>query len=325
MMRARMLMAATAVAAIAAAAAPQAVAEEYPQREITAICPFGPGTGADIFIRFFADRLSKLSGQPVVVVNRPGAGGSLASSAVAKAKPDGYTLAITPASSTVVTASHLFKEPPFHPLKDFEPVTTLASVPFVLVVAPNHPAKTVAELTDILKKKGATANYGGSANTGIVASELYKKAEGLEVARVSYKSVVDILRDMQGGQIDFTFTDASWAKGQAAEGRLRPLAVTSAKRSSALPDVPTMKEAGVDGVQMTPWWAVLAPAGTPKPIVEKLSGWFNQILAMDDTKAFLANIATEPMPGDPESLRKLMAEEYERWAEYVRLANIPKQ
>jgi tripartite-type tricarboxylate transporter receptor subunit TctC len=320
----RILLAATALAAVAVAVAP-ATAEQYPQREITAVCPFGPGTGADIFIRFFADRLSKLSGQPVVVVNKPGAQGTVASLAVAKAKPDGYTIAITPASSTVVTASHLFKQSPFDPIKDFEPVTTLATVPFVLVVASESPAKSVADLTAILKKKGTSGNYGGSANTGIVAAELYKKAADLKVTRVGYKSVVDILRDMQGGQLDFTVTDASWAKGQAAEGRLRALAVTSAKRSGALPDVPTMKEAGVEGVDLTAWWAVLAPAGTPKPVVDKLSGWFNQILAMDDTKAFLAKIATDPMPGNPDSLRKLLAVDVERWGEYVRLAEIPKQ
>jgi tripartite-type tricarboxylate transporter receptor subunit TctC len=320
----RLLLAATAVGA-AAAAAPSALADDYPQHEISAICPFAPGTGADIFIRFFADRLSRLSGQPVVVVNKPGAQGTVASLAVAKAKPDGYTLAITPASSTIATASHLFKQPPFDPIKDFEPITTLATVPFVLVVAPDSPAKTVAELTALLKKKGASANYGGSSNTGIVAAELYKKTAALKVTRVNYKSVVDILREMQAGQLDFTITDASWVKGQAAEGRLRPLAVTSVKRSGALPDVPTMQEAGVAGIDLTAWWAAFAPAGTPKPVVDKLSGWFNQILAMPDTKEFLAKIATDPMPGNPESLRKLLATDVGRWGEYVRLAEIPVQ
>jgi tripartite-type tricarboxylate transporter receptor subunit TctC len=319
----RPLLAAIALSAVAAAT--PAFADDYPQHEITAICPFAPGTGADIFIRFFADRLSRLSGQPVVVSNKPGAQGSLASLAVAKAKPDGYTLAITPASSTIATASHLFKQPPFDPIKDFAPVTTLATVPFVLVVAPDSPAKSVADLTAFLEKKGAAANYGGSSNTGIVAAELYKKAAGLQVTRVNYKSVVDILREMHGGALDFTITDASWVKGQAAEGRLRPLAVTSIKRAGALPDVPTFAEAGVAGIDLTAWWAVFAPAGTPKPVIDKLSGWFNQILAMADTKAFLAKIATDPLPGNPETLRKLLATDVERWGEYVRLAGIPPQ
>ena len=300
-------------------------AQDYPTKEITAICPFGPGTGADILVRFFSAKLSDMLGKPVVVINRPGATGAIATEAVARSRPDGYTIAITPASSTMAAASHLFKKLPFDPIKDFAPITTLSTLPFVLIVSGKSPVRSVADLVASIKAKTKGGFYGGSNNTGIVASELFKRAAGITVERVAYKSIADIVNDMGSGQLDYTFIDASWVPGQMSSGRIRPLAVTSAKRSSVLPDVPTFAEAGFPGVELTAWWGVFVAAKTPQPIVDKLAGAFNKILALPETKAFLGKIASEPMPGTPASLRELLVKEVVAWGQRVKLAGIEPQ
>ena len=225
-------------------------AQDYPTREIRTICPFAPGTGADIVVRYYASKLAEIAGKPVITENRPGAQGLLGTEAVARAKPDGYTISINPVASTMAAAVHIFKTLSFDPLKDFEFGGTLLSTSFVLVVAPKDSIRTLADLTKYLKEKKGDAFYGGSTNTGIVASELYKNAIGVDVKRVNYRSAFDALNEMASGNIDFYFTDATTALGQIAAGRYRPLAVTGPKRTKALPDVPTMTEAGIpDGLR----------------------------------------------------------------------------
>ncbi|HEY4774927.1 MAG TPA: tripartite tricarboxylate transporter substrate-binding protein [Xanthobacteraceae bacterium] len=303
---------------------PAVSAQDYPAREIRAICPFAPGTGADIVVRYYAMKLAELAGKPVVTENRPGAQGLLGTEAIAKAKPDGYTISINPAASTLAAASHIFKKLPFDPLKDFEFAGLILSVPFVLSVSPRESMRTLADLTRHLKEKKGEAFYGGSTNAGIVASELYKNAIGVDVKRVNYRSALDALNEMAAGNIDFYFTDATTALGQITAGRYRALAVTSAKRSSALADVPTMTELGVP-MDFAPWWGVLAPAGTPKPIVDKIAGWFDKISAMPETKAFLIRNGLEPLSGDAATMRALLVKDIARWAEWVKLAQIEPQ
>src|SRR5690606_13951212 len=211
----------------------------------------------------------------------------------------------------------------FDPVKDFDLLTTIASLSFVLAVDPNLPVNDVAELTDYLKKKGSAANFGTSANTGLVAAELYKEAAGLtELQRVNYKNVADIVRDMNSGAIDFTMTDATWAIGQAKQGRIKVLAVTSAKRSGSFPNVPTMQESGFADFDITPWWGVIVPAGTPEPAREKLTEWFNEIVADPETVEFLKNAAADPMPGDAASFKERLVRETEAWSHYIDLAHI---
>lgn len=313
------------LAAVFIVTTPQkASAQDFPTREIRAICPFGPGTGADIVVRYFAQKLSDLSGKTVITENRAGAQGLVATEAVAKAKPDGYTIAITPASSTLAAAAHLYKKLPFDPVKDFEPVATISTLSFALVTDPKKNFKTVADLTKFLKEKNGDRFYASSANTGTVAAELYKKAIDLDIKRVNYKSGPDAINDMLNGHIDFWFTDASFAVGQVANGKLTALAVTGPKRSGALPDVPTMIEAGLP-VELTAWWAMLLPAGTPKPIVDKYAAWIAQISSTQETKEFLAKFANDPLPGDATLLRKMLAQDIERWGEYVKIADIEVQ
>jgi len=304
-------------------AALPAFAQDYPAREIRSICNFSAGSGADIVVRFYSDRLSKLAGRPVVVENRPGAQGALASDVVAKSKPDGYTIMITPASSTIATAPYLFKKLPFDPKKDFAPVTTISSLSFVFAVDAAGPIQSIPDLIALLKKKNNHGFYGTGSNSGQVAAELFKEQSGLRTTYVPYKVTTDALTGLLLGQVAFISYDATWAVTQAGPaGKIRILAVTSAKRSTSLPNVPTLAELGYRDFDITPWWGVVVPAGTPKAIVDRLAGWFNQITAAEDTKAFLARSALDPFPGSPESMAALLATETERWGRYVKLAKI---
>ncbi len=305
-------------AAVFAFAAPLAVAQDYPAREIRSLCNFGAGSGADIVVRFYSDRLSKLAGKPVIVENKVGANGAIASDALAKSRPDGYTIMITPASSTIAAAPYLFKNP-----KDFGAVTTIASLSFVIAVDAAGPIKSIDQLVAHLKSKPNHGFYGTSSNTGVIAAELFKVKAGLNTTYAPYKQNPQALTDLLLGQIDFLSYDATWAVGQGA--RLRILAATAAKRSVALPGVPTLTELGYGDSDVTPWWGVVVPAGTPKPIIDKLAGWFNAITASEDTKQFLARAAFDPFPGTPEQMRTLMKSDAERWKRYVELAKIEPQ
>jgi tripartite-type tricarboxylate transporter receptor subunit TctC len=302
-----------------------AAAQEYPAREIRSICNFAPGSGADIYVRFFSDKLAKLAGKPVVVENRPGANGNIATDLVAKSKPDGYTINITPASSTLAAAPHLFKQLPFDPLKDFVPVTTVAKLTFAIAVDGRSPIKTVAELTEALKKKQGNGFYGTGNNTGMVSAELYKDRAGLKTTHVNYVASGTALQDLTSGNLDFISYDASFLIGHARAGRVRVLATTSAQRALGMPDVPTMAESGFRDFDLTPWWGVIVPAGTPQPIVKRLEAWFNQIAADPETRNFLVPLGAEPFQGSGESMARLIRTENERWGRYVKLANIQPQ
>ena len=299
-----------------------AAAQDYPAREIRSICNFAAGSGADIVVRYYSDQLAKLAGKPVIVENRPGAQGSVASAYVAKSAPDGYTIHITPASSTIATAPHIFKQLPFDPLKDFAPVTTLASLSFTVSVDASGPLKSIDDLIRHLKAKPGNGFYATQSNSGQVAAELLKSKTGLVTEYVPFKVTGDAFVALLSGQVDFMSVDATWAKNQS---KVRILAVTSAKRSGQLPDVPTLAEVGIPGIDIAPWWAVVVPAGTPRPIVDKLAGWFNQITNAEETKQWLARSALDAFPGSPESMAALLKTEVERWGSYVRLARIQPQ
>jgi tripartite-type tricarboxylate transporter receptor subunit TctC len=314
-----------AIALLAATLPFCAAAQDYPAREIRSICNFSVGSGADIVVRYYSDKLSKLAGKPVIVENRTGVQGSLASEYVAHAKPDGYTIMITPASSTLAAARYMFKELRFDPDKDFAPVTTLARLSFAIAVDAKSPTRSIADLTAELKKKPGHGSYATGSNTGQVTGELYKEMAGLTTTYVPYKETMSALSDTISGRVDFMTYDITFLVPQARAGRLRILAVTSATRRAALPDVPTMAESGFSGYDLAPWWGVVVPAGTPKPVVDKLAAWFNQITASEETQKFLENLATDPFPGTPESMAALIKLEIEQWGRYVRLAKIEPQ
>ncbi len=307
------------------ACAGMARAQDYPAKPIVSICNFAAGSGADILVRFYSDRLSKLAGQPVLVENRVGAQGNIATEAAVRSKPDGYTIMITPASSTLAAAPHVFKKLTYDPLKDFTPITTVARLSFAIAVDANKPFQTMADLVEHLRKKPENGAYGSGANSGIVSSELVKEIAGLKTTFIPYKVSGQALNELIAGQTDFIAYDTTFLSSQARSGRIRLLAMTSGKRQSAFPNVPTLAESGFPGVDITPWWGVVVPAGTPQPIVERLAGWFNQITSSDETRDFLAKVATEPFPGNQQMMTELLRKETADWARYVKLARIEPQ
>lgn len=298
---------------------------DYPNREIRSICAFAAGSGADILVRYFSDRLAKISGRPVLVENRPGAQGALATELAAKAKPDGYTINITAPGSTLALAPHMFKQLNFDPHKDFAPVTTLSRLSFAIAVDAAKPIKTIPELVEFLKKKPGHGAYGSGSNSGQITGELFKTMAGLETQYVNYKASIQAVTDLVGGQTDFITYDMPFLSTQIRAGRLRVLALSSAQRSGTFPDIPTMAELGYTGFDVTPWWGVLVPAATPKPIVDKLAGWFNEIVASPETKEFLGKVASDVFPGTPESMAALLKTEFERWGRYAKVAKIQPQ
>src|SRR5262249_6143790 len=293
-------------AALPALAAPLAAAQDYPTRDIRSLCNFGPGSGADVIVRFYSDRLSKLAGKPVIVENKPGANGTLATDALAKSKPDGYTILITPASSTIASAPYMYKNLPFDTERDFTAVTTIASLSFVILVDAAKPIKSIDELVAYLKAKPNHGFYGTPSNTGVNGGEVFKAKAGLETTYIPYKLNSQAVAGPLLGQGDLLPYDATWASGQAQGGKIRILAGTAAKRSVALPDVPTLTELGYGGNDVSPWWGVVVPAGTPKAVGDKLAGWLNQITAARNTKKFLDNALFDPFPGSPEQMQALM-------------------
>ena len=297
-------------------------AQDYPAREIRSICNFAPGSGADIIVRYYSDQLARRAGKPVVVENKPGAQGSIASAFVAKSAPDGYTILITPASSTLASAPHIFKQLPFDPLKDFATVTTINSLTFVVAVDASKPFRSISDLVLHLRAKPGHGFYGTQSNSGQIAAELFKSKTGLETVYVPFKVTGDAFANLLSGEIDFMSVDSTWARGQP---KVRILAVTAAKRAGTMPEIPTLAEAGIAGIDVAPWWGVVVPAGTPRPVIDKLAGWFNQITAAEETRQFLARAALDPFPGSPEQMSALLKTEMERWGNYVKLAKIEPQ
>lgn len=302
-----------------------AMAQDYPAREIHSIVNFPPGSGMDIMIRYYGVKLQQLAGKPIVVENKPGATGNIATEYVARSKPDGYTIMITPASSTLGAATALFKKLPFDPVKDLQPVVLLTKLAFVFVVRGDYPAHTMSELTKVLKSKPGHGAYASAANTGTVASEIYKVRAGLDTTQVMYKGTSDMLQDLVGAQVDFATFDPGSIAEHIKAGKVRALAVTSTTRVGSLPDVPTMQEAGFPEFDLTPWIGLVVPAGTPQPIVQKLADWHRQINAMEETKKFILQFGMDPLEGDADAMAARLKSDIVQWAEYVRLAKIEPQ
>ena len=314
------------IAILAVFASGATLAQEYSAKELHSICNFAAGTGADVLVRYYSDQLSRLINRPVIVDNRPGANGNLATDALAKSKPDGYTIMITPASSTIAAAQHLSKKLPFDPIKDITPVTTLLRLSFTVVVSASAPHNNVKELAEALKKKPGNGTFGSSNNTGLVGGELFKQLTGLQTTSVPYKSTPQGVIDLLSGQLDFLMADGTFMAGQIKGGKMKILAVTTGSRTSAFPNAPTMAESGFPGYDLGAWWGVVVPAGTPQPIISKLASLFNQISATEETRNFLATTAaSDALPGNQAQMAAMIKTDMERWGGYVKLANIEPQ
>jgi tripartite-type tricarboxylate transporter receptor subunit TctC len=295
-------------------------AQDYPTQDIRLICAFPAGGGADVLVRYFAEKLRPIVGRTVIVENKAGAGGNIATEYAARARPDGYTIYVH-AGSAVAANQSLFRKPAVDVLRDIRVAATINRQPFMLVVDARSPYKTVADLTAAMKQKGDRATYATSAPTGRIMGELYKSAMGLKAVEVNYRTAADSLNEMLSGKVDYGMHEPVFALAQAREGRFRILAVGTGKRLDALPDLPTMGEVGVP-MDLTVWWAVMVPTATPQPIVDKINRWFVQIVSTDETKKFLNNFGGDPYINTPEQGQALLARDVKAWGDYVRLAGI---
>jgi tripartite-type tricarboxylate transporter receptor subunit TctC len=308
--------------ALTAAAGGRASAQDFPSQDIHLICGFPPGSGADIFVRYFGEKLRPIAGRNVIVENKVGANSNIATEYVARAKPDGHTL-YPFAGTTVAATMHLYKNPPVDVGKALQVAATTSNLAFMLVVDVNSPYKTVAELTAAMKKKGANASYAVAANPGVIMGALYKNAAGLEAVEVQYRSAPDSLGELSSGKLDYGCHDPIFALAQARQGRLRILAVSTSERLQATPDVPTMKESGIP-MDLNLWWGVMLNAQTPKPIVDKINGWFSEIVKTEETRKFLALSGADPMIRTPEQANAMFQQAIKEWGDYVRIAKIPQ-
>ena len=282
-------------------------AQNYPTREIHVVIGLPAGSGGDIVARFYADKLAQLCGKPVIVENKPGMILSIGADTVAKAQPDGYTILITSVTSSHAANLFNFKKLPYDPIKDFTPVATLQKSYFILMVRPESPWKSVAELTAAMKAKGAKASYGYGSPPALASSELYKARAGLQAVGIPYRTSMASLSEMFSGELDFQFIDATAGTPLLASGKLRGLAVTTNVRVPGV-DMPTMAEAAnIPEFDIAPVWGVLLPARTPQPIVARLELWFEQISKMEATRAFLANTHGAPFYGNAKGVGRISA------------------
>ncbi len=313
------------VAAALLAASPFATAQTYPSRDIKVVIGLPAGSGGDIVVRYYADKLAKISGRAVVVENKPGMILSICADAVAKAPPDGYTILITSVTSSHAANLFNFKKLPYDPIRDFTPVATLQKTYFILMVRADAPWKNVVELTEAMKKKGDKASYAYGSPPALAAAELYKARTGLQATGIAYRTSMASLPQMFSGEIDFQFIDATQGTPLLEGGKLRALAVTTTQRVPGI-NIPTMAEAAnIPEFDIAPVWGVLLPAGAPAPIVAQLESWFAEIMKMDDTRRFLANSHGAPFPGGAKELAAFIPQEIKKWEELSRLAKIEPQ
>lgn len=296
-------------------------AQVWPARPVTIVVPFGPGNAYDTMARYLADRLRDAAGQPFVVEARQGALGGVAASYVARANPDGYTL-LFGANSTHAANVHLFKKLPYDPVADFVPVTTLATIPQVMVVSPTLNVNTLQELMALARSRPGKLNYGSSSATGRIASEAFRQMAGIDAVHVPYKTSAQAITDLISGQLHFLVTDAGLGVAQSQAGRVKALGVTSARRVPAVPDLPTMAEAGLPGYEFTAWLALFAPAKTPPAIVNQLAELTNSVVRSPGMLESLARMYALPFPGSPESLRQLVERDTARWGQLAKAAGI---
>jgi len=286
----------------------------WPDRPIRVIVPLPAGAAVDIVGRLVCQKLGDRLGQTIVLENKPGASGAIASDIVAKAAPDGYTLGMA-TSTTHVTTAILNAKLPYDPVKDFVPIALIGVVPYVLTVSPNLPAKNVAELLALAKAKPRTLSYSsvGNASQGHLATELMSSMTGIQLNHIPYRTTAQAVLDLAEGRIDITFGLLSTNLPLIRDGRIRALAVTTDKRVPEAPDVPTMSEAGVPGFEASLWFAVVAPAAVPPAVAGRLNREINAVLSDDDVKKTLAAQAITVEVSTPDKLRETIRADIEKW------------
>ena len=298
------------------------LAQTFPTKPITVVVPYAVGGTTDIVARLATTAIGNALGQPMVVDNKAGGGGNIGWGAVARAAPDGYTLLTTEMSFTI--APGLVAKLPFDPKKDFAHVITAAAAPHVLVINPQVPAATVQEFIALAKASPGKLNYGsgGNGTNTHLGGELFKSAAGVDLVHVPYKGAGAVLQDLMGGQVQALVTSLPTALPHIRSGKLRALLVTSDKRSSLLPDVPSAKEAGLPKMTMDFWVGFAVPAGTPQPVIDRLNKEFAAALNSTDGRKRLAEQGLESVANSPAQAGQLVSSEMQRWAAVVKAANI---
>ncbi|TMH36233.1 MAG: tripartite tricarboxylate transporter substrate binding protein [Betaproteobacteria bacterium] len=312
----------SAAASVASLAVPS-FAQSWPARPIKLVVPFPAGSSPDLIARLIAEPLGQALAQTIVIDNRPGAGGNLGTGVVAKAEPDGYTLLFT-IQGPLVTAPLLSKSLNYDPLKELAPVSLVATSPNVLVVDPKLGAATLADFVRIAKEKKGQLNYGsvGNGSAAHLAMELFKTRSGLDIVHVPYQGFPQVVNAILAGQVQAGFMVPGIAMGQVRAGKLRALGVTTLGRAASLPELPTFAEQGYPGFEAISWQAVLAPAKTPKPIVERVSRELVRIIKSDEVRSKMLGQYFSAAGTAPEGLAGLMVSERDRWAKVIKAAGV---
>jgi tripartite-type tricarboxylate transporter receptor subunit TctC len=300
-------------------------AEKYPDRPIRMVVPFPPGAASDFLARTVGQKLGELYGQQVVVDNRPGAGGIIGSTIIAKAAPDGYTLGVI--GQPHIVNALLQKDSAYRPIEDVATITLLAVLPNVVVVSPSLQVKTLADLVALAKAKPGQLNFGsaGVGSSSHLAGELFKSATGVNVVHVPFKQLSDVFTEMLAGRVHYYVFPLPAVMPMLRDGKLRPIAVATAKRAVSLPDVPTSAESGVPAYISESWFGAVAPAKTPRPIIQKLNTDIVGILRQSDTRERFERGGADPVYGSPEEFANLMKTEYARFRKLIEDAGIKMQ
>ncbi len=300
-----------------------AAAQAYPTKTVRIIAPFAAGSTIDILGRLIAPRLFEALGQPVIVEDRPGAGGMIGLDFVAKSPPDGHTLVIGALGPLAMNPA-LYPKTPFDPVQDFAAVSLLATGPVVIVVHPSIPARNVKELVELAKKRPGQLNFGspGVGSSPHLTGELFKLITKTDVVHVPYKGNAEAITDLIGGQLSMVFTGVPPVVPLAKAGKVRVLATTGKQRLANLPDVPTLREAGIEGADVLIWYGVVAPAATPKDVIARLNREIVKIMAVPDVREKFAQQGVDPASSTPEEFAQLIRDEVARWGKVIRNAGI---
>lgn len=298
------------------------MAQTYPAKSVRMLVPFPPGGGTDFMARLLGRHLSESWGQTVVIENRPGASMMIASEIVAKAPPDGYTIIMSSTNHTINPS--LYPKIPYDTVRDFAPVTQVATSPFLLVVHPSLPVRTTRELIELARARKGQLTYASSGTGGPqqLAGELFKTMAKVDITHVPYKGTGPAEVDLVGGHVQVMFATIISAAPQVAAGKMRALAVTSRKRSNAFPDLPTVSEAGLEGYEASSWWGILAPGRTPAEIVDKLHADIVSVLQLPEPRKRIVGLGGEPVGNTPQQFATLLQEEIRKWAKVVKEANV---
>jgi tripartite-type tricarboxylate transporter receptor subunit TctC len=322
-MNRRILLRAAAALAVAAFLPMPELAQDYPSKAIKLVVPFPPAGGTDVLARAIAHAITTATQWNIVVDNKPGAGGNIGLDATAKSPPDGYTIAMGQTSNLAVNPA-LYSKMPYDPLKDFTPIALISTQPLIVVVGANSPIRSLKDLVEAAKRSPGKLNMAspGNGTIGHVAGEMFQRRAAIQMIHVPYKGAGPAVADLIGGSVDCYFGNSQAVGGLVAGGRLRPIAVTSPKRMASLPDVPTVAESGYPGFEAATWVGLVAPAGTPRPIVDRLNAEAVKALANPEMARKLQEDGSTPLGGSPQQFAEFIKSENAKWGAVVREAGI---